>query len=303
METKNYLAVDIGGTDIKWAEITEDNHIVSHGKLENHCTDSSELIHIIYDIAASHPKLQGIGISVPGTVKMDDHDGVIIGGGALTYNDKVPFGKLVSERCNLPCAVANDGKCCALGEYEAGVLKGCSSGVVLALGTGVGGGIIVNGKILDGFHSFAGEFSFMASDMQKAFDMSNAVGGTCGWYALKHYVLSEMNMEDSPDINGYTIFKWIEDGNEKAKNGLMQYAHQVGTLIMQIQSIVDPECFAIAGGISARPELILAIQEETAEIRDSIPFDQLPHPNIKGALLGNDANLYGAVSHLKSRLH
>ena len=302
MEKKSYLAIDIGGTDIKWAEITHDYHMISHGKCENHCTDSAMLIHIIEDTAVSHPRVQGIGISVPGTVKMSDPDGTVIGGGALTFMDKVPLGKLIREHCALPCSVANDGKCCVLGEYEAGVLKGCSSGVVLALGTGVGGGIIINGQILEGFHSFAGEFSFMASDMQKEFSMHNAVGGTCGWHALKNCVLTEMNVEDSENINGYTIFKWIEEGNEDAKKGLKQYAHQVGALIMQIQSIVDPECFAIAGGISARPELILAIQEETAKIRDSIPFDQLPHPNIKGALLGNDANLYGAVSHLISSL-
>ena len=300
MEKKSYLAIDIGGTDIKWAEITHDYHMISHGKCENHCTDSAMLIHIIEDTAVSHPSIQGIGISVPGTVKMSDPDGTVIGGGALTFMDKVPLGKLIREHCALPCSVANDGKCCVLGEYEAGVLKGCSSGVVLALGTGVGGGIIINGQILEGFHSFAGEFSFLKVNMQGAFSMENAIGGACSWLKLKHDILTEMNLQDDPKINGYKLFEWIEEGNAAAVRGLHQYARSVAELILQLEAVVDPEVFVIAGGISSRAVLIEAIQEETQKILDSIPYKQLPLPRIKGAALGNDADLYGAAMHLRN---
>ncbi len=302
MNRKTYLAVDIGGTEIKWALIDEELQIIKQGRSANNIKSTAKMVDAIEQLAKENQDCGGIGISVPGTVKMDDPDGTVYGGGNCYFLDRAPLGKQVRERCQLPVAVLNDGKCGVLGEYEAGVLKGVSSGVVLALGTGVGGGIIINGSILEGFHSFAGEFSFLSTNTEKPFSISSAVGGVCGWPALKNDVLTAMNKKDSAGINGYTIFQWIEEGNKDAQKGLDTYAFRIAQLIMQLQSVVDPECFVIAGGISARPALLKAIQNQLDAIRKAIRFSQIPAPTVKAAALGNDANLVGAAAFLLKQL-
>ena len=233
MSNEKYLAIDIGGTEIKWAEMDAQFQIYDRGHQKTEVYSSDELLNLIHQIVNSYPSIEGIGLSVPGTVKMHDKDGVVKGGGALQFLDGVRLGRLVEESCQMTAAVLNDGKCGVLGEYQAGALRGCRSGAVLALGTGVGGGgIIIDGKILDGCHSFAGEFSFMNTDMFKPFCIERAVGGLCGWHSLKYDVLKEMNQEDSPEIDGRLIFEWIEEGSEPARRGLSQYASRISALIL-----------------------------------------------------------------------
>lgn len=294
------LAIDIGGTDIKWAVMDDQLCAVRQGSMANHTASHDDVLQVICRLKLVISDIRGIGISVPGTIRADDPTGTVIGGGALPFLDGFALGKAVETETGVPTAVLNDGKCGVLGEYGAGSLKGCSSGVVLALGTGVGGGILLNGSVLQGFHCFAGEFSFLKVNMQGAFSMENAIGGACSWLKLKHDILTEMNLQDDPKINGYKLFEWIEEGNAAAVRGLHQYARSVAELILQLEAVVDPEVFVIAGGISSRAVLIEAIQEETQKILDSIPYKQLPLPRIKGAALGNDANLYGAAMHLRN---
>ena len=204
---------------------------------------------------------KGIGVSIPGTLR-DDPDGIVEGGGVLKFLDQAPFGKMVRERCGVPCFVENDGKSCALGEYTTGALKGCGSGVVLVLGTGVGGGIVIDGRVYKGAHSFAGEFSFIMERPGEKLGLGTIFGSSCGWSAgLKADLLRRKNLPEDTEMDGHQIFDLINSGDEDACSALQTFCSHLATQIHNLQAILDPEIFAIGGGISNQPVLMKVLQE------------------------------------------
>lgn len=205
-----------------------------------------------------------------------DVTGAIHRGGALTFMDGCPLGKLMCEALGVPVAVNNDGKCCALDEYAAGALRGTRFGVVLAIGTGIGGGIVIDGKVLRGAHCFAGEFSFLRNDVTTAANMGNSFADSGGWRALRDAVVAEKGLPADSPVDGRRVF----DGQ-----------------LINLQAVLDPEVFVIAGGISCHPELVDALRAQMPLALASYKgtLAGIPVPQIKAAELGNDANLYGAV--------
>ena len=163
---KEYFGIDVGGTAVKWAVLGEDFSIRERGSLPTDFATADEAVEALTGLIEPYrDRVSAVGVSAPGGIYEDDADGTIHRGGALTYMDGCPLGKLLRERFDMPVAVNNDGKCCALGEYAAGALRGCRTGVVLAIGTGIGGGIVIDGRVLRGAHGFAGEFSFLRNDV------------------------------------------------------------------------------------------------------------------------------------------
>lgn len=136
-----------------------------------------------------------------------DVTGTIHRGGALTFMDGCPLGKLMREALGVPVAVNNDGKCCALGEYAAGALRGTRFGVVLAIGTGIGGGIVIDGKVLRGAHCFAGEFSFLRNDVTTAANMGNSFADSGGWRALRDAAVAEKGLPEGSPVDGRRVFE------------------------------------------------------------------------------------------------
>lgn len=165
---KEYFGIDVGGTAVKWAVLGEDFSIRERGSLPTDFATADEAVEALTGLIEPYrDRVSAVGVSAPGGIYEDDADGTIHRGGALTYMDGCPLGKLLRERFDMPVAVNNDGKCCALGEYAAGALRGCRTGVVLAIGTGIGGGIVIDGRVLRGAHGFAGEFSFLRNDVRQ----------------------------------------------------------------------------------------------------------------------------------------
>ena len=303
-----YLGFDIGGTAIKWATFSESLSIVEHGSVPTDFSSSAEVLDALSQIALPHlGAIDAVGVSVPGSVYDDDEDGTVHRGGALPYMNDVPLARELRERLGLPVAVYNDGKCCALGEYAAGALKGARVGVAVALGTGIGGGIVINGRVLNGPHAFAGELSFLSNDITRPVTADNMFAGTCGWYGLRNLVFKEKGIAaDDPayqDVDGRTIFEWINDGDEAAQRGLDAYALLIDRQLLNLQAVLDPDVFAIAGGISSQQALIDALNnqmQQLAETELTGALELVPVPHIVQAQLGNDANLYGAVYHAKA---
>ena len=299
----SYLGFDIGGTAIKWATLTEDLAFVEHGSIPTDFSTSGQVIDALAQVA--EPRLgaiDAVGVSVPGSVYDDDEDGTVHRGGALPYMNDVPLARELRERLDRPVAVCNDGKCCALGEYAAGALKGTHVGVAVALGTGVGGGIVIDGRVLNGPHAFAGELSFMLNDTNRPMGMDNLFGMTGSWYTLRALVLEEKGIApDDPayrDVDGRTIFEWVNDGDEAARRGLDAYARGIDRQLLNLQAVIDPDVFAIAGGISSQQALIDALNDQMRkEAEESLTgmLALVPVPRIVQAQLGNDANLYGAA--------
>jgi predicted NBD/HSP70 family sugar kinase len=299
----NYFAVDAGGTEVKWAVISPEYEILEKGSFPSP-TESADLFveQIAKVVREQRETFTGIGLSVPGTLRGDE-DGMVEGGGMLTYLDGVPLGKKLREKCGIPVYVENDGKCCALGEYASGALKGSKVGAVMVLGTGVGGGIVLDGKVFRGAHCFAGEFSFLQLHPMATGDPNSLFGFVGGWKCgLLARVLKEKNLPEDTAMDGYQIFELINAGDEAAIRALEQYAAAIAQQIWNVQAMFDPDVIAIGGGISRQPKLIETIQKALDTMVEENPLKQFPTPHVVPCIHGNDANLLGAVYQCRQRI-
>ncbi|MEY8355060.1 ROK family protein [Lachnospiraceae bacterium 54-53] len=300
---KYFFGVDIGGTAVKWAVVTGDYEIVRNGEFKTLYDGTEVLVNQILKVYQEQDLMfEGIGISVPGTLNKDA-DGTVKGGGVLSYLDGVPLGKLVRERCGIPCFVENDGVSCALGEYSCGALRGCRVGVAVVLGTGVGGGIVINGDVFKGAHAFAGEFSFLLERPGGPLKGENMLGMSCGWKAgLLDEILKRKGLPMDTVMNGHDIFGLIHAGDPDAREALRKFCRHLATQIHNLQVIIDPEVFAIGGGISNQPVLMEELQKALDAIYGNTEFKQAPVPVIVQCCHGSAANLLGAVYHCRKRM-
>lgn len=298
---KNYFAFDIGGTSIKYAMITSDYQILVSGSCRTPYEGADAMICVLTELVQPYlAQICGIGISAPGTMTGDE-DGTVYRGGSLQYMHEVPLGRLMREATGLPCTVENDGKCCALGEYASGALQKSHIGVVMALGTGIGGGIVLDGQLLRGAHDFAGEFSFLISEptqLPRGRALSGFLNGSPG---LKAAVLKHKQLPEDTDLDGHAIFELANRGDEAVLAGITEFCRYLAILIYNVQAILDPDVIAIGGGISRQPLLLRLLHEQLQELYTSI-FFKPPQANVVCCTHGNEANLHGAVYDFRQKL-
>ena len=292
-----YFAIDIDPDCIRWGVVTDEMAIERQGVLERSFEDAPMLVEALAElVGAEGGGTAAVCASVPGTVSHDDCQGTVIGGGRLSYLDGVALAAELSYACGLPVTVENDGKACALGEYAAGALRGSRIGVVLVIGTGIGGGIVVDGRVLRGAHDFAGEFSYIRhAPIVGGSRTRDAMAGLCSWQGLRRSILSAKGLQDDDAIDGRELFAWINAGDDAALRGLHEYAKDLCTWIFNLQCIVDPDVIAISGGISVQPALLEALHVSMRSMMADLQMSQMPKPNIVLAGLGADAKLIGAV--------
>lgn len=295
-----YFGIDAGGTQVKWAVVNADYHIEEHGSIPTCTSPADQVIETFRSVIEPHrARVRGVGISMPGVFSEGDSDGVVGGGGALHCLDGYPLGRILRESTGLPVTIENDAMCAALGEYAVGALKGVSLGLMVVIGTGLGGAIVVDGHILRGAHNLAGTVCFVSNDVRKPVTFGSVYGDVTSWRALRDQVCAAKGIDPTDDIDGYRIFSWIEEGDEDARRGLDAYAFVFDNMLMGLQSVIDPEVIVVGGGISARPELFEAF-ERMMDQAHVLPI--IPRPCIKPAQNGNDANLLGAVRTLRRSL-
>lgn len=297
MMKANQLAIDLGSTSLRWGIVSPNMVVLEQGEEPAVPTSATEVVQAIAKLTEAHnDQVSGIGVSLPGTVLADDPQGMVLGGGRLSFLDGVPLGAELSFATSLPVTVENNGKAFAVGEYAAGALRGCHVGIAFAIGTGIAGGIIMDGRVVRGAHSFAGEFSFLRdTPFEGRLRQEDTVAGTCGWEALKRQILSAKGMLDTGDVDGYTLFEWVNRGDPDALRGLHEYAKQLCLWILNLQCVLDPEVFAIGGGISAQPALIEAVVTTMRAMVADLPFKEIPRPRIVACERGQDAPLLGVA--------
>lgn len=157
---KNYLIFDVGGTNLKFA-LFRDSKLREKRKLPIGYGIKKFQTQLKQVIDSYGGKIDGIAFSIPG--KIDSHTNIIDFGGNLSFLDGVDMKRLLEISDDFPFVIENDAKCAALAEHYQGALRNFNNGTVLVLGTSVGGGLIVNGKLLQGQHFQAGEVSFMTT--------------------------------------------------------------------------------------------------------------------------------------------
>lgn len=291
------LSVDIGGTFIKYAVMERSGTIGSRGKAPTPGTRDG-LLHALADIFSAFDNIEGITVSLPGIIDAENGR-ILMGGGALTYNDGFDLGPELEKLCGVPVHLENDAKCAAMAEAGDGALKDVSDGFVIILGTMIGGAFIKDHKLHRGTHFSAGEVSYIIS-ATSGMSFDENIWGKRGSVRMLCRLYAEKNRLDPDSVDGTVVFDAVENGDASAKEALRQYARELAVQIFNIQTVLDPQRFAIGGGISERPALLEAIRSELDAIYAACPYT-VPHAEVTVCRFRNDANLIGALQCWLSR--
>ena len=304
---KQYLLIDIGGTFIKYSLTDEHAKKISGGKVPTPLTNMDDLLAVIEGFAAPlQGQFVGCAISMPG--RIDTRNGIAHTGGMLSaFMWEQPFAAQVEARLGVPVTIANDGKCAAAAEGWTGALAGVENGLVLVLGTGIGG-IILNGKVLMGAHAAAGEVSGLVSNMAametETFEMNKVetfsdaplwAGAASATGLIREYARQKKLSLQGPLPTGEEIFAAYNAGEPEAQQALKVFTRRVAIGIVSLQSVLDVERVAIGGGISAAESLLPAIQTELDSLFARCPVLPVLEPELVRCHYGNDANMIGAL--------
>lgn len=287
------IGIDIGGTEIKFGVLNESNELIYKESIP---TNHENAEAIIRDIASECRKIMksytitGIGVGTPGKI----YNGLV-----STVN--VPFkdlnlSEVLSAIFSMPVKISNDANCAALAEFVCGAGKDAENLVMISLGTGIGGGIIIDGKIHEGRGS-AGEIGHMSVNFEgekcrcgekgcfENYASASALLNMAKTAALENTdsILYKLYIQNNEEMNGKLFFKAVEENCRIAAKVLEKYTEYLSVGIKNLLNIFDPDSIILSGGITNADELLLA------PIKDKIDA------NIKISELKGDAGVIGAA--------
>ena len=307
------IGIDLGGTNIAAGVVDEGQHIVAEVSLPTGAERPAEAV--VADICRAAEKAMekagitaahcaSVGIGSPGTC--DSANGVVVRAYNLGWVN-VPVCSMVTARLGLPCHLSNDANCAALAETVAGGAVGCRNMILITLGTGVGGGLIINGQLVRGRDFTAGEYSFMNTNADAWSDGKKSMACQCSTSALLDAYRVRRQLPADAPMNGRLFFDAANAGEPEALEVLEAFCMAVDVQIYNLSVLLDLEKVAIGGGISGQPLLIETLDRVYEEkILKGHPFGEaqarsLPRPEIVPCAFHNEANQIGAlVSYLNA---
>lgn len=307
-----YLGIDIGGTAVKMGIVDETGNILisreASVSFDNYNTPILETVlaesEAFLDKNNISPKDLGrIGISATGQI--DTKNGIVAGSGGNIRNwDGADLKGSFTKKYHLPVTVVNDANCVALGEKWVGSAKNAKDVIVLTIGTGLGGGIIINDQILLGRAGFGGETGHFSIHKQgEACTCGNR--GCFEQYASmtalirsvhRFYEASDPGRLKEHPVNGRSIFEAVSKGEEGVIRIVDTWICDISAGITSLVHIFNPELIVIGGGVSAQEELFIA--KLRAEVMERVMPNFRRGLTLRAATLGNQAGMIGAVYYL-----
>ena len=304
------IGIDLGGTNIAVGVVDASLRVVGTAQAPTRPQEGMDAVldriadcvgAALVAAGAGLDECAGAGLGAPGTC--DGRRGVVRYAHNLGW-DGVNVTEPLRKRLNLPVFLSNDADCAALGEVVAGAAKGCSSALLITLGTGVGGGYVTGGAIQSGWRGMGGEFGHICIAM-------DGEACTCGrrgcWeaYASASALVRQAKAAAAADpasalnraeaLGGSAIYAAAAAGDAAAVAVTEQYARYVGVGLVSLINALFPEVVLIGGGVSGAGEALLAplrrFVAENAFIRDASLL-----PEIRAAALGGDAGVLGAAA-------
>jgi len=309
-----YVGVDLGGTNIAVGLVGKDGKIIYKDSVPTNAQrpyteiikDMAQLVlEVIKGAGVSIDEVEKIGIGSPGTPNCKD--GILVFSGNLNFRN-VPIKEEMQKYINLPVYLDNDANCAALAEGVAGSAKDTKHSVTITLGTGIGGGIIIDGKIYSGFNFAGAEIGHMVMNCE-------GEQCTCGrkgcWetYASAtalirqtakaaeenpNSMINELIEGDFSKINAKTAFDAARQGDEIGKKVVEQYIKYIAEGLINVINIFMPEVVVIGGGVCKEGEYLLKPLRELV-YKGVFSREEIPQTQIKTALMGNDAGIIGAA--------
>lgn len=239
MEIKTILGLDIGGTSIK-SGIVQDKKLISTSEKKTNSKVTDSVIKTIYSIIreASKDKIDAIGIGIPGFI--NEKTGIIEHINNIPAFCGINLVEIIQKEFNMKVRINNDANCFALGEYHFGAYQKLNNVIGLTLGTGLGGGIIIDKKLYSGLYGGAGEFGCIPYQGQ-----------------IFEYFCSNNFFKVFYNYDGKTMFNKASDGNRMALNCFYNFGLHLGNLMNQILLSFAPEAIIIGGKIANAFELFM----------------------------------------------
>ena len=306
--SKYAFGVDIGGTTVKLGLFDKNGSLLDKWEIPTVKDNGGEAI--LPDIAGSIcGKMQeksilleevvGVGVGAPGAV---DDEGVMVNGAVNLGWGVFNLSKTLSEALNIPVKSANDANVAAYGEMWQGGGKGYQNLVAVTLGTGVGGGIIVNGRILNGAVGGAGEIGHIHIEDNEPEQCGCKNRGCLEQYASATGVVRlagrRIEKDNAPSIlrgerlTAKAVFDAVKAGDAVAIEIAEQFGDYLGKGLAAVADVVNPEVFVIGGGVSKAGEILLDYIEPAFQ---KYVFSACRGARFTLATLGNDAGIYGAA--------
>ena len=304
-----FIGIDVGGTAIKYGVILRTGEIVKKGQMptihekENFLQSIEALIKSLQQDAV----IEGVGISAPGIIQKD---GTMITAGSIKSLYGINLKLELEGRVKLPVIVENDANAAAIAEKWLGHAQTCENYLCLVVGTGIGGGIIVNNRLYRGSHGMAGEFGWMLIDsLPEQGNLESVslnqraaiVGGLCHQYQL---ALQQLGRSDLPQ-DAIEIFQRGEQGEVVANQVIAQFFQDLSVGLLNLISTFDPELILIGGGISENDSFMAKLEETMSQLKarhESIGcLEGRTIAPIQRAKLKNDAGMIGAVYQLMNQ--
>ena len=308
-----YVGIDLGGTNIKAGVVDSEGKLLNKLSIKTHAERSmEEIIHdmgtlakdAIADAGLEVADVEAIGIGSPGTP--DNKEGLLVYSSNLPFNN-APMRKLIREVIDLPVYIDNDANCAAMAEAVAGAAKGTKDSVTITLGTGVGAGVIVNGRIYSGFNQAGSEFGHTVL-------VSGGIQCKCGRKgcfeqyasatalarmteeAAKANPDSVMNrlIEETGHSNAKIAFVAQREGDKVADEVIDKYTDYLADGLANAINTFMPEVLVVGGGVCNEGDpLLIPMREKTM----SRPYfgPGVPKTEVRLAQMGNDAGIVGAA--------
>lgn len=298
-----YVGVDVGGTTIKLGLFSDIGELLEKWEIPTRTEENGT--HVLPDIvdsieekrASRGGNIKGIGMGIPGPVTAD---GVVLKCANLGWGVFSVKNTLADLTGVGNVKVGNDANVAALGEMWKGGGRGYDSIVMVTLGTGVGGGIIQNGKILTGSRGAGGEIGHIKVEMNETEPCGCGNYGCLEQYAsatgivrmAKNGLRADSCLAEADEITAKAVFDGAKASDAYCMEIVERFGRYLGVALSNVAHVMDPEAFVIGGGVSAAGEMILDVVKKYYEenamyaIRDK---------EFRLAELGNDAGIYGAV--------
>ncbi len=287
MCSEKYLAIDVGGTAIKYT-ITDKNAEINNINEIKTRRDREELFESFDKIIYPHlNQIAGIAVSFPGKINVEK--GIVCKVATFKWICDMPLKSILEEKYGVPVWIENDGKCSALAELWKGNLSSVENGMIIGLGTEIAGGIILNGRLYRGSSESAGEISSILTNF-KNLDNEKRFGKIGG-----HKNLTDAYNDKKGAIDSYELFKKYKEGDETAREVIRDYSRIIAAGIVTIQSVLDLEKFCIGGGISAQDVLINEIKDSVHDFFEMKSSEAINEPAIERCYFKNASGCVGAL--------
>ena len=292
---KKYLTIDVGGTSTKYAVMSRAAKIFERGEFVTPKDTHENFLNAIVKLHKIYNDVEGIAISLPGII--DAEKGFCKASESIPHNNGHYIADELEKICGVKVAVENDANCAALAEVKKGNLADVQDSFVLVIGTQIGGTFIKNKKIHRGSHLTAGELSFLIKGIYYAPGKNNFCGNLTNAGTLQK-IYAELKEIQPNQVNIKKFFEELEAEDEIAVEAMKRYAMIIGTLIYNLQLVLDVEKFAIGGGMSIQPKFIYYIQRRVNFIFNHPKTLIFTKPEIVPCKFFNDSNLIGALYNL-----